>query len=259
MTPKYILLISEKSNWVNIETMRHEIDFNEGLSIISHEIKNSLSGVKLGLEELRQLPEDEGNEVVEILLDELDHLHQITMDTLTLTYPVELYIDEVDIKELIRNAASIVIGNLKANEPSISFKFDEDFPPILCDKGLMKSVFINLINNAYEEVGKNGAIEVGGKPVGNNRVEIWVADNGTGINEEINSIFMKFKSTKGGYGIGLSLVKKIVNEHFGKISVESAPHKGTKFIIEIPTDYHLIDRRSGEERREPRNRREGDK
>ena len=148
---------------------------------------------------------------------------------------------------------------LKENETSITFKFDEDFPQILCDKGLMKSVFINLINNAYEEVGKNGAIEVGGKPVGNNRAEIWVADNGTGINEEINSIFLKFKSTKGGVGIGLSLVKKIVNEHFGKISVESAPDKGTKFIIEIPTDYHFIERRSGKERRESRERREGDK
>lgn len=238
--------------------MKHELNFNEGLSIISHEIKNSLSGVKLGLEELNQLSKKEGKEVVKILLEELDHLHQIAMQTLSLTSPLELNLEEVDIKELTKESELVVLGNIGNNKPSIKFKFKKYFPPVLCDKNLIKSVFINLLNNAYEEVGKNGVIEIGGKYLGDKIVEIWVKDNGSGIDGSKDSIFMKFKSKKGSTGIGLSLVRKIVNEHFGKISVDSTPEKGTKFIIEMPTDLHFIDRRSGKERRKRRGRRTED-
>ncbi len=238
--------------------MKHELNFNEGLSIISHEIKNSLSGVKLGLEELDQLSKKEGKEVIRILLEELEHLHQIAMETLSLTSPLELNLEEVDIKELSKEAELVVIGNIENNRPSIKFKFMKDFPLVLCDKNLIKSVFINLLNNAYEEVGKNGVIEIGGKYLGNKMVEIWIKDNGSGIDGNKDSIFMKFKSKKGSTGIGLSLVRKIVHEHFGKISVDSTPEKGTKFIIEMPTDLHFIDRRSGKDRRKKMGRRSED-
>ena len=123
----------------------------------------------------------------------------------------------------------------------------------------MKSVLVNLINNAFEEVGKKGEIEVGGRSLGESMVEIWVKDNGSGIKGDVNSIFKNFKSKKKkGTGIGLSLVKKIVDEHFGKISVASSPGKGTEFIIEMPSDFHYVDRRSGKERRRSKGRRKED-
>ena len=125
--------------------------------------------------------------------------------------------------------------------------------------GIVKSVLVNLINNSYEEVGDEGKIEVGGRNIKQGMIEIWVKDNGSGIKGNLNSIFKNFKSQKKkGTGIGLALVNKIVNEHFGKISVESAEGKGTKFIIEMPTDFHYVDRRSGRERRKSKGRRTED-
>ena len=80
------------------------------------------------------------------------------------------------------------------------------------------------------------------------------------LKEELaNSLAMKksYERELAKLGKG-SLVKKIVNEHYGKISVESAEGKGTKFIIEMPTDFHYVDRRSGRERRKSKGRRKED-
>jgi signal transduction histidine kinase len=235
--------------------MKGELNDREGVSLISHEIKNSLSGLKTGIEMLRKSDDNNVKEISGTLLEELKYLHDITFDVLSLTGALDLNLEKVNINKLSRESAEIVTGDNSA----VDFSFSDDFPRVLCDKNLMKSVLVNLINNAYEEVGEKGEIEVGGEVLEENMVEIWVRDNGKGIKGDINSIFRNFKSRKKtGTGIGLSLVRKIVHEHFGKISVESSYGKGTKFIIEMPSDFHFINRRSGEERRRSKGRRKED-
>jgi signal transduction histidine kinase len=235
--------------------MKSELRDKDGISLISHEIKNSLSGLKTGIGLLRSSEDTETKEISGTLLEELNYLQDITLDVLSLSGALDLNIEKVNINELSRESAEIVTGN----NHSVDFSFSEDFPAVLCDKTLMKSVLVNLINNAYEEVGKKGDIEVGGRSLEGNMVELWVRDNGKGIKGDINSIFRDFKSRKKtGTGIGLSLVRKIVHEHFGKISVESSQGKGTRFIIEMPSDFHFINRRSGEERRRSKGRRKED-
>jgi signal transduction histidine kinase len=235
--------------------MKGELRDKDGISLISHEIKNSLSGLKTGIEMLRREGDTETKEISGTLLEELSYLQGITLDVLSLSSALDLNLEKVNINKLSRESAEIVTGN----DNSVDFSFSEEFPVILCDKTLMKSVLVNLINNAYEEVGKKGEIEVGGRNLEGNMVEIWVSDNGEGIKGDINSIFRDFKSRKKtGTGIGLSLVRKIVHEHFGKISVESNYGKGTKFIIEMPSDFHFINRRSGKERRRSKGRRKED-
>lgn len=236
--------------------MRSKLNHKEGLSLISHEIKNALTGLKAGLEFLNDLKDCEVKEISETLLEELEYLQDITLDTLTLTKPLDLNLEKVNIKELGKESAEIVAGNNQA----VYFNFSETFPLVLCDRELMKSVLINLLNNAYEEVGNKGEIELGGRVLGNNMVEFWVSDDGGGIKGNPNSVFKTFKSRKkGGTGIGLSLVRKIVYEHFGEISVESDLGKGTKFTIEMPSDFHFVDRRSGKDRRRRKGRRKEDR
>jgi signal transduction histidine kinase len=199
--------------------------------------------------------DEEIKEISSTLLEELKYLQDITFDVLSLTGALDLNPEKVNINKLSIESAELVTGN----NHSVVFSFSEEFPNVLCDRTLMKSVLVNLINNAYEEVGKKGEIEVGGRNLEENMVEIWVRDNGKGIKGDINSIFRNFKSRKKtGTGIGLSLVRKIVHEHFGKISVESSYGKGTKFIIEMPSDFHFINRRSGKERRTSKGRRKED-
>lgn len=235
--------------------MKGELNDRDGISLISHEIKNSLAGLKTGIEMLSNSGDTEIKEISGTLLEELKYLQDVTLDVLSLTGALDLNLEKVNINKLSRESAEIVTGD----SPSVDFGFSDDFPTVLCDKTFMKSVLVNLINNAYEEVGKKGEIEVGGRKLEGSMVEIWVRDNGEGIKGDINSIFRNFKSRKKtGTGIGLSLVRKIVHEHFGKISVESSCGKGTKFIIEMPSDFHFINRRSGKERRRRKGRRKED-
>ena len=235
--------------------MRSELKDKESVSIISHEIKNSIAGLKTGIGMLRHLGDGDVKEISDGLFEELEYLQDMTFDVLSLTGALDLKLEKANIKKLSKESAEIVTGGASF----IDLSFSDDFPAVLCDKNLMKSVLVNLIHNAYEEVGKKGAIELGGRSLGEGVVEIWVKDNGSGIKGDIASIFRDFKSRKKkGTGIGLSLVKKIVDEHFGKISVESSHGKGTKFIIEMPSDFHYIDRRSGKERRTSKGRRKED-
>jgi len=235
--------------------MRRELKDKEGVAIISHEIKNSIAGLKTGIEMLRDMGSGDVKEISDTLFEELKYLQDITFDVLSLTGSLDLNLEKVNIRKLSEESAEIVTGDVSF----INLDFDEDFPSVLCDKNLMKSVLVNLVNNAYEEVGKKGKIRIGGRSLGEGMVEIWIEDNGLGIKGNVESVFKNFKSQKKkGTGIGLALVKKIVSEHFGKISVESARGKGTKFIIEMPTDFHYVDRRSGGERRKSKGRRKED-
>jgi signal transduction histidine kinase len=235
--------------------MKSELKDKESIAIISHEIKNSIAGLKMGIEMLRDMGSGDVKEISDTLFEELKYLQEITFDVLSLTGALDLNLEKVNIKELCEESSEIITGDTSF----IDLNFTEDFPSVLCDRNLMKSVLVNLINNAYEEVGKTGKIETGGKSLEEGMIEIWVEDNGPGIKGNVNSIFKNFKSQKKrGTGIGLSLVKKIVHEHFGKISVESSYGKGTKFIIEMPADFHYVDRRSGRERRKNKGRRKED-
>jgi len=235
--------------------MRSELKDKEGVAIISHEIKNSVAGLKTGIEMLRDMGTGDVKEISETLFEELKYLQEITFDVLSLTGSLDLNLEEVNIEKLSKESAEIVTGNASF----VGLNFEERFPSVMCDRNLMKTVLVNLINNAYEEVGDKGKVEVGGKNLKQGMVEIWVEDNGSGMKGNVGSIFKNFKSQKKkGTGIGLVLVNKIVNEHFGKISVESAEGKGTKFIIEMPADFHYVDRRSGRERRKSKGRRKED-
>jgi len=235
--------------------MKGELKDKEGISLISHEIKNSIAGLKTGIGMLRDMGTGDVKEISDTLFEELKYLQNMTFDVLSLTGALDLNLEKVNIKKLSKESAELVIGDING----INFNFSDDLQKVFCDRKLIKSVLVNLIHNAYEEVGKKGEIEIGGKRVERNMVEIWVKDNGAGIKGDINSIFKNFKSRKKtGTGIGLSIVKKVVNEHFGKISVESGDGKGTKFIIEMPSDFHYVERRSGKERRESKGRRKED-
>ena len=101
----------------------------------------------------------------------------------------------------------------------------------------MERVFYNLVLNAAQATAAGGAVTV--KTRANGReVEIAVIDRGSGIDTKtMNNIFNPFFTTKkDGVGLGLAIVSKIVDEHGGKISVESEPGKGSVFRVLLPMD-----------------------
>jgi signal transduction histidine kinase len=113
----------------------------------------------------------------------------------------------------------------------------EDLPPVFVDKDQIQQTMINLILNAIEATETGGAITLGTEYSPSNRIcIIQVEDTGCGIpKEHLNSIFDPFFTTRAsGTGLGLAITHSIIEQHGGKITVESTPGKGTSFSIMLP-------------------------
>jgi signal transduction histidine kinase len=115
------------------------------------------------------------------------------------------------------------------------------FPPLRGDERWLERALENLLGNALKYTPEGGRVEVGGSmDPGGEKLEIWVRDNGRGIfPEEVQQIFHPFHRGKNalnepGMGLGLSLVKEVVDLHGGEILVQSEPQKGSTFSIILP-------------------------
>ena len=146
-------------------------------------------------------------------------------------------------KENIKDILEISLKYLEASieEKRINVKYPYEFPSVYCDKTRILQVFDNLIANAVNYIGsqEKPEIEIGWREDKNNYT-FWAADNGPGIKEEdtekIFKIFYKGSAvgSRDGTGIGLSIAKKVIESHMGKIWVESKLGKGSTFYFTIP-------------------------
>ncbi|MDO9537275.1 MAG: ATP-binding protein [Thermoplasmata archaeon] len=150
-----------------------------------------------------------------------------------MTKPFDWHDFNVIVKDSLESLeAKIITANVKIT-------YTEDFPRIFCDDMRLSQVVNNLVGNAVNYMGdqESPEINIGWKESGD-YYEFWIQDNGIGIKEEdqgrIFNIFERASDAAQGTGIGLSIVKKIVENHGGEIRVESEYGKGSTFIFTIP-------------------------
>ncbi|MBI4844811.1 MAG: PAS domain-containing sensor histidine kinase [Nitrospirae bacterium] len=161
----------------------------------------------------------------------LSALHQISRSGKT-----EFEAAGVDMNSLVRDVISTLEHQFK--EKGATHEISK-LPSCICDKKKINQVMTNLIGNAlrYLDPKRPGVIKVsGGKK--NGQIVYCVADNGIGIAKEdmdkVFDIFYRVSSDKKGEGLGLSIVKKVVEMHGGKVWLESEPGKGSAFCFSIP-------------------------
>lgn len=129
----------------------------------------------------------------------------------------------------------------KIQKQNVEVVLAKEFPTVICDPNRLLQVFTNLISNAikYLDPTRDGVIEIGWL-LKNSEYEFFVKDNGIGIDKEyhekIFQIFQRLKETKEieGTGVGLAIVKKIIESHGGKIWVNSEKGKGSSFVFTLP-------------------------
>jgi signal transduction histidine kinase len=206
---------------------------------IAHEIKNPLTPMKLNIQHLlRKMESKDANaqqlaqESLPNLIEQIDALARMANEFARFAKLPEPQFERIELNSFI--AQTVVLFD-KENE-LIAFERSEDNFWILADKDMLHQVFHNLLLNAQQaiDLSKTPRIEVRVSQK-NQRVEIEIKDNGIGISSEQQSrIFTPYFTTKSsGSGIGLSVVRQIIEKHNGTIRFKSQLKKGTSFFIEL--------------------------
>jgi len=140
-----------------------------------------------------------------------------------------------DLNTTVEHAVMLGRQQALAKSVAIELKKDPALPEVDHDSDQIHQVLLNLLLNALQAIDKDGKIAVTIRQQGKTAV-IEVADNGRGIApEHLPNIFRPFYTTKGeGTGLGLSLARRIVEEHHGRLDVTSTPGKGSSFAVVLP-------------------------
>ena len=209
--------------------------------IVSHDLKAPLRGIKQLVEWISEDYEDvldeDGQEQMILLKSRIVRLQRFIEDLLEYSKITRTKVQ----KEVFDTHQSVIeIIDLLAPPPHIEINIVGQLPKVFGEKLTLEQVVQNLISNAikYNDK-KKGLIWVSSSET-NDTISISVKDNGMGIEEKyFNKIFQVFqtlhsKDTYESTGIGLSIVKKVIERHKGKISVESEIGKGSTFTITLP-------------------------
>jgi signal transduction histidine kinase len=205
---------------------------------LAHELRNPLGTIKASAEMLNvQLSAENevAREVAGFISTEVDRTNSLVTRFLQFARPLRLRLESADLAHLLDRA----IAEAEREAPGIAVyrNYAPEIPPFPFDAELMERVFYNLVLNAAQATPPGGTVTVKTRAEGR-IAEIAVIDRGNGIGAaQMKDIFNPFFTTKPeGVGLGLAIVAKIVDEHGGKIAVESEPGKGSIFCVSLPMD-----------------------
>ena len=213
----------------------------EVVASITHEIKNplvSIGGFARRLERSFQENSPE-KKYIRIVLKEVKRLESILNETLEFSKAASIPSGRHDINRIIEETLSILDGEFQDRNISVVKQFATNLPPLFCDPQQLKQVFLNLLVNAVQAMGKDGflVIKSSFQQLGERGVlQVEVSDTGGGIPLEIlDNIFNPFFSTKQeGTGLGLAIAHKIITQHQGEIEIVNHPGVGATFLIRFP-------------------------
>jgi two-component system, NtrC family, sensor kinase len=210
---------------------------------VAHEINNPLTSIIANAQMLiEDLPKDQPDWIQSAKLIEVAGIKatQVVKNLLGSVRKEDFDFEPIDINDSIQSGLMLLSHEFLSKQIAILFDRGSDMPKINASGNYLQSAWINLIMNAIESIkGENGEIRISSQFDGNNFI-VKVCDNGKGIpNEYIGQIFEPFFTTKRneqGTGLGLSLVRRVVQVHKGQILVESEEGKGTTFTVVLPRD-----------------------
>ena len=222
---------------------------DEFISTVTHELRTPLTSVRSLAEILHTNPdidEDQHKSFTGIIIKESERLTRLINQVLDYekieSAQMNWVITSVDIKEIIQDAVASTRQLVEDKNITIDYELNDHPPPISGDRDRLVQVMVNLISNATKFCDSDRGKIVIRLTSSPKQVQIDVQDNGIGIKTEYqNKIFDKFHQvsdpTRGrpyGTGIGLTISKRIIDFHHGRIWVESKPGHGSTFSFSLP-------------------------
>jgi signal transduction histidine kinase len=209
---------------------------------VAHSIRNPLTSIKMRLFSLERSLELAPNEKedLEVIAEETRHLDTIIRNFLEYARPSKLRMQRISPSELIDMTLQLLRHRFKSYGVRVDSKRSEPLTEVLADPDQLKEAFVNILINACEAVGEGGTITIEEEeemqePLGPVGV-IRISDNGPGVPADLlEKVFEPFFSTKEeGTGLGLSIAVRVVEQHGGRLTVQSKEGNGTTFIITLP-------------------------
>lgn len=214
---------------------------------IAHEIRNPLSAIQVNIQILMDRLKLEGNNLrrLQIAREQSIQLENIVSQMMDFAKPIKLNYNMTSINDLIDQAIDVFEDRINEKNISLSKNLDPALPDIMVDKEKMIEAISNVLINAIEAfdgAGKDKRIELKAKATtyhGKEYLRLSVIDSGVGIlPDDMKNIFEPFftKGKKGGVGLGLPIVKKIVDAHNGHIQIKNEEMNKTDFGLIIPVE-----------------------
>lgn len=210
---------------------------------VAHELGNPLNSMNIHLQlierQLAKLPKGATvkkiRESVDICAAEVQRLDGIIRNFLEAMRPQPPNLTEVDLLALLDEVLALQRQELENLGIRVEIEVGQSLPPVMADANQLKQVFFNLIKNAMEAMERGGHLRIRAR-----MDDAWVylsfGDDGVGIAQsDLPRVFQPYFSTKrGGHGLGMMIVQRILRAHGGQIALESTPGQGTTVTLQFP-------------------------
>ena len=209
----------------------------KAVSEIAHDMKTPLMAIGGFAKQVSKKlePDNPDRKKLELVIKETAHLESMVREMLDFGKPVELQFTEIDFNELVSDSVKVAQPMAEENGVTLETGLAPSLPSVVLDAPRARQILLNLITNAIQasHAGDRVRVSTGLNSIG---IVLEVADHGEGIAKEYReSIFHPFFSTKKeGAGLGLGIVKKIVETHGGDVSFRVNQEKGVTFTVQLP-------------------------
>jgi PAS domain S-box-containing protein len=243
LKPDFLLVIDNVTEKVQLEDQLLQAEKLSSIGLlaagIAHEVNTPIAGISSYTQMLlKDTPEsDKRKQILEKIEKQTFRAAEIVNGLLNFSRLNGSEFKDLDINQLIQDSLSLLSHQFQINNIKVESRFGHSLPPVYGNMGKLQQVFINLFLNACDAMPNGGGLTVQ-TAMNESMVLVEISDTGIGISEEnIKRIFDPFFTTKSigkGTGLGLAVTYGIIQEHGGRIFVDSAPGQGTRFRLKFP-------------------------
>jgi PAS domain S-box-containing protein len=241
-----ILIVRDlKSVAVSARTFQSLIQYSAQLAAlgqvtaeIAHDVKNPLQAMVVRVAFLKERLASPPPDVIrslDVLEAEINRASAVVDRFMEVVYPSDLARQPMDLNAMLRDITALLQADWQPKGVTLTLQTASDLPPVTGDQEMLRRAFMNLMLNACQAMPSGGTVAVTTEAEAS-YLKVTIGDSGVGIpRENVERIFKMYYTTKSeGTGIGLALVRRVVDLHHGSIEIFSTVGQGTEVIVRLP-------------------------